>query len=99
LIQGEIRADWRSRWLAVVFLKSDGVNILCNRHKGIGDGTIKDILAVLESNNDQSVKSEPPSLFVVTHDGARDEEMKRAKEEMYRKWQKRSGKEEVSLKI
>ena len=45
LFGGEIRVDWRSRWVAVLFPPNsdafDGVDILCNRQKEISEETVK----------------------------------------------------------
>jgi hypothetical protein len=97
LISGEIRADWRSRWMIIVFpLKSDsfdGVDILCSRQTRISDETLKDILGVLKSKGNQSPESKEMVLLKVPDDGARDAGMKKAEEQRYREWEKRTGKD------
>jgi hypothetical protein len=98
LILGEIRADWRSRWMIVVFpLKSDtfdGVDILCNRQKGISNETMTEILSILKSKGDQFPESKEMVLLAVPDDGARNAEMKKAEEQRHREWEKRTGKNE-----
>jgi hypothetical protein len=98
LISGEIRADWRSHWMIIVFpLKSDafdGVDILCSRQKRISDETMKEILGILKSKGNQFPESKEMVLLTVPDDGARDAEMKKAEEQGRREWEKRTGKNE-----
>lgn len=98
LLRGEIRADWRTRWVAVVFpLNSDpfeGVDILCNRQKEISDDTVKEILGVLESKGGQFLGPKQTVLLKVPDDGARNAEMKKADEQRRREWEKRTGEKE-----
>jgi hypothetical protein len=98
LFQGEIRADWRSRWVAVVFsLNSnpfDGVDILCNRQKEISDETVKEILGVFESKGRKFLEPKQMAILRVPDDGARNAEMKMADEQRRRQWEKRSGEKE-----
>jgi hypothetical protein len=98
LILGEIRADWRSRWMIVGFpLKSDtfdGVDILCSRQKGVNDDTMTEILSIRKSKDDQFPESNEMVLLAVPDDGARNAEMKKAKEQRHREWEKRTGKNE-----
>jgi hypothetical protein len=95
LCRGEIRADWRSRWVAIVFpLNSDpfnGVDILCNRQKEISDETVKEILSVLESKCGQFLGPKQMVLLKVPDDGARNAEMGKADEQRRREWEKRTG--------
>ena len=98
LFRGEIRADWRSRWVAVLFpLNSDafdGVDILCNRQKEISDETVKEILGVLESKSGQFFGPKQTVLLKVTDDGARNAEIRKANEKRQREWEKRTGEQE-----
>ena len=97
-ILGEIRADWRSRWMAVVFPVNsdtfDGVDILCSRQKRISDETMKKILGTLESKGDQFPESKEMVLLAVPDDGARNAEMDKAEEQRRRAWEKRTGENE-----
>lgn len=99
LIQGEIRADWRARWVALAFSSEsntiDGVDILCNHHTDISKDTRMEILNFfkLKSVNAQFPGLNDMVLLAVQSDGARNEDMKRAAEQRQREWEKRSGKE------
>jgi hypothetical protein len=98
LLRGEIRADWRSRWVAIVFPLSsdpfDGVDILCNRQKEISDETVKEILGVLESKVGQLLGPKQMVLLKVPDDGARNAEIRKADEKRLREWEKRTGEKE-----
>jgi hypothetical protein len=73
---------------------SDGVDILCSGQERISDETLKDILGVLKSKgNNRSPESKEMVLLKVPDDGARDAEMKKAEEQRYREWEKRTGKD------
>jgi hypothetical protein len=98
LFRGEIRADWRSRWVAVVFpLNSDpfdGVDILCNPQKEISDETVKEILSVLESKCGQFLGPKQMVFLKVPDDGARNAEMRKADQQRRREWENRTGETE-----
>lgn len=95
---GEIRADWRTRWLAVVVSRKpdhfEGIDILCNRRERISEGTMKDVEAILKSKSDLFPEFKQVQFVMVPDDGARNEEMKRAEEERLKAWEKRTGKDE-----
>ena len=88
LFGGEIRVDWRSRWVAVLFPPNsdafDGVDILCNRQKEISEETVKEILGVLESKVGQLLGPKQMVLLKVPDDGARNAEMGKADEQRRR---------------
>jgi hypothetical protein len=98
LFRGEIRADWRSRWVAIVFPLSsdpfDGVDVLCNRQKEISDETVKEILGVLESKGGQFLGPKQMVLLKVPDDGARNAEIRKADEKRRREWETRTGEKE-----
>lgn len=84
--------------MIIIFpLKSDtfyGIDVLCNRQKRIGDETVKDILSILKSKSNQFPESREMVLLMVLDDGARNAEMKKAAEQRFKEWEKRTGKEE-----
>ena len=98
LFGGEIRVDWRSRWVAVLFPPNsdafDGVDILCNRQKEISEETVKEILGVLESKVGQLLGPKQMVLLRVPDDGARNAEIRKADEKRRREWEKRTGEKE-----
>ncbi|KAE9369698.1 hypothetical protein N431DRAFT_560464 [Stipitochalara longipes BDJ] len=95
---GEVRADWRSRWMAVAFSPSsdtsDGVDILCSRQKRVSNETINDILGILAPKSDEFPETKEVVLLTVPDDGARNAEIRKAEQERLDAWEKRTGKDE-----
>ncbi len=73
----------------------DGVDILCNRQTEISRDTRIEILGILKlkSKNAQFPGLNDLVLLAVPDDGARNEEMRKAAEQVQRQWEKRTGKE------
>jgi len=98
LASGEIRADWRSIWMAVFFstgLESPGgIDVLCNRQKRIGDETMNDIQGIITSKADHFLYLKGVVLLQVPDDGARNSEIRKAEKQRQLDWEKRTGKNE-----
>ena len=96
--EGERRADWRSRWIAVAFPPSPGslggVDILCSRRKKISEETVEDISITLQSKRDKFHETSEMMLLVIPDDGARNEEMRKVEEQKRKEWERRTGKDE-----
>ncbi|KAH7360440.1 hypothetical protein BKA65DRAFT_493134 [Rhexocercosporidium sp. MPI-PUGE-AT-0058] len=94
---GEIRPDWRSRWMVVFFQStsvtdnSTGIDVLCDRKKELDQETVYDIGIALESMEGLPEESRKVETFRVTHDSGRDEERKRREKAEYKNWEKRTG--------
>jgi hypothetical protein len=97
-MSGEIRADWRSSWMAVFFTprseSGGGIDILCNRQKRIEDETMKDIQGNIASNIDHFLDLKRVLLLPIPDDDARNAEIKKSEEQRQLEWEKRTGKNE-----
>lgn len=96
-LKGEVRADWRARWILIYFPPtlaphvSAGIDILCSRPNELADATIEEIRVTLNHMDSQFAELSKAEIFRVIDDGGRDQERQDKRKAAHERWEKRTG--------
>lgn len=90
MLKGEVRADWRSSWIAVrlsptLTSSAGGIDILLSRNKRPSEEELEDIRSAIASNEPEL------AILPVLNGGERDGEVREENERRHREWEKRTG--------